>query len=183
MNMMTGHAWVGVYLNSGSYIHALKELALKDFWQFKVEFPTYQLANGSGTLKDAMAGSNDQAKLRAAWNAYASFKLRHLERPWKRVYVKIPEGALLLSSMCTFHFGARFPMVFRKETVPGNLWHMLMHMYFGSKLFRNPSADPEAGIVHNPAQETTIDIFSTDPDYDWLSPAQALALKAWGASV
>ena len=183
MNMMTGHAWVGVYLNSGSYIHALKQLALEEFWRFKVEFPTYQLADGSGTLKDKMYGSNDQAKLRAAWNAYASFKLRHLERPWKRVYVKIPEGALLLSSMCTFHFGARFPMVFRKKAVPGNLWHMRMHMYFGSKLFRNPSADPEAGIVHNPAQETTIDIFSTDPDYDWLSPAQALALKAWGASV
>ena len=84
MNMMTGHAWVGVYLNSGSYIHALKQLALEEFWRFKVEFPTYQLADGSGTLKDKMYGSNDQAKLRAAWNAYASFKLRHLERPWKR---------------------------------------------------------------------------------------------------
>jgi 1,2-phenylacetyl-CoA epoxidase catalytic subunit len=96
MNMMTGHAWVGVYLNSGSYTHALKQLALEEFWRFKVEFPTYQLADGSGTLKDKMYGSNDQAKLRAAWNAYASFKLRHLERPWKRVYVKIPEGALLL---------------------------------------------------------------------------------------
>jgi hypothetical protein len=53
-------------------------------------------------------------------------------------------------------------------------------MYFGSKLFRNPSADPQEGMIQNEAQESTIDIFSTDLDYDWLSPAQALARQAWG---
>jgi hypothetical protein len=47
-----------------------------------------------------------------------------LEQPWKRVYVEIPEGTLLLSSMCTFHFGARFPLVFSKKPVPINLFHM-----------------------------------------------------------
>ena len=53
-------------------------------------------------------------------------------------------------------------------------------MYFGSKLFRNPSADPQEGMIQNEAQESTVDIFSTDVDYDWLSPAQALARQAWG---
>ena len=220
LNLMEDHAWIGVYLNSGGYIRALKDLALAEFWRFKEEFSHYPRVDasgkapcsGNGTLRDAMLGTNDQAKLRAAWNAYASFKLRHLEQQWKRVYVEIPEGTLLLRSMCTFHFGARFPLVFSKKPVPINLFHMRLrrltcplaakpkawlyivldsnleskfflgrlHMYFGSKLFRNPSADPQEGMIQDEAQESTIDIFSTDLDYDWLSPAQALARQAWG---
>jgi hypothetical protein len=132
LNLMEDHAWIGVYLNSGGYIRALRDLALAEFPRFKEEFLHYPRVDasgkapcsGNGTLREAMQGTNDQAKLRAAWNAYASFKLRPLEQPWKRVYVEIPEGTLLLSSMCTFHFGARFPLVFSKKPVPTNLCHM-----------------------------------------------------------
>ncbi len=114
---------------------ALKDLALAEFWRFKEEFLNYprvdasgkELCRGNGTLREAMQGTNDQAKLWAAWNAYSLFKLRHLEQQWKRVYVEIPEGTLLLSSMCTFHFRARFPLVFSKKPVPTNLCHMRLH--------------------------------------------------------
>ena len=186
MNLMAGHAWVGVYLHSGSYLRALKELALTDFWRFKEEFELYpavdhsgKSAPGGGTMRDAMKGTNNQAKLRAAWNAYVAVKLPKEDQvPWKRVYVKIPEATLLLGSMCTYHFGARFPLIFSKKAVPDDLWHMRLHMYFGSKLFRCPSANPSSGISKNLAQESTIDIFSHEEQYDWLSPAQAWAIAA-----
>jgi hypothetical protein len=132
--MMLGHSWVGIYLNSGRYVGALKKLALDDFWRFKQEFAVYPCVDASGnavlggkTFKDTMPGDCDQAKLRAAWKAYADFKLRDLNLQWKRVYVRIPEGALLLSSMATFHFGSRFPLVFSRKVVPDDLWHMRMH--------------------------------------------------------
>ncbi len=118
-------------------------------------------------MRAAMQGSNNQAKLRAAWNAYVAVKLQQEDQvPWKRVYVKVPEATVLLSSMCTFHFGARFPLIFSKKAVPDDLWHMLLHMYFGSKLSRSPSANQSSGVSRNLAQESTIDIFSYDEEYD-----------------
>ena len=183
--VMGGHSWVGIHLNSGRYVGALKKLAEDDFWLFKQNFAVYPAVDDSGnaipggkTFKDTMPGDNDQAKLRAAWKAYADFKLKHLEKPWRRVYVRIPEGALVLSSMCTFHFGSRFPLVFSRKLVPEDLWHMRMHSYFGSKLMRNPGSCPAAGIVQNLAQESTVDIFLSLEDFDWLCPAQRFATEA-----
>jgi hypothetical protein len=69
-------------------------------------------------------------------------------------------------------------LIFSKKAVPYDLWHMRLHMYFGSKLFRCPSANPSSGISKNLAQESTIDIFSHEEQYDWLSPAQAWAIAA-----
>ena len=178
-------AWVGIFLKSGRYISALKKLAITDFWKFKQEFDVYPRVDadgkpvpGGGTFKDAMPGDCNRAKLRAAWKAYASFKLKHLNQPWRRVYVRIPEGALVLSSMATFHFGARFPLVFSAKEVPEDLWHMRMHSYFGPKTIRNPGSCPDAGIVQNQAQESTVDIFSGLEDFDWLCPAQRFASDA-----
>ena len=73
-------------------------------------------------------------------------------------------------------------MIFSKKAVPDDLWHMRLHMYFGSKLFRSPSANPSSGISKNLAQKSTIDIFSHEEQYDWLSPAsaQAWAIAACG---
>ncbi len=53
-------------------------------------------------------------------------------------------------------------------------------MYFGSNLFRSPSANPSSGISKNLAQKSTINIFSHEEQYDWLSPAQAWAIAACG---
>ena len=183
--VMGGHSWVGIFLKSGRYMSALKKLAVDDFWIFKQEFDVYPRVDadgkpvpGGGTFKDAMPGDCNRAKLRAAWKAYADFKLKHLNQPWRRVYVRIPEGALVLSSMCTFHFGSRFPLVFSAKEVPEDLWHMRMHSYFGPKIIRNPGSCPDAGIVQNQAQESTVDIFSGLEDFDWLCPAQRFAIEA-----
>jgi hypothetical protein len=67
-------------------------------------------------------------------------------------------------------------LIFSKKAVPDDLWHMRLHMYFGSKLFRSPLANPSSGISKNLAQKSTIDIFSHEEQYDWLSPASA---QAW----
>ena len=183
--MMGGHAWVGIFLKSGRYMGALKTLAINDFWRFKQEFDVYPAVDAQGkpvqggrTFKAAMPGDSNQAKLRAAWKAYANFKLMDFDTPWKRVYVKIPEGALVLSSMTTYHFGTRFPLVFSTKEVPDDLWHMRMHSYFGPKLIQNPGSCPDAGIVQNLAQESTVDIFSGLEDFDWLCPAQRFASDA-----
>lgn len=186
LNMMASHAWVGLYLNSGRYVSALKELAISDFFRFKTEFDTYpavdasgQAAPGGKTLRDEMEGSNNQSKLRAAWRAYVAVKLKKEDQlPWKRVYARVPEASFFFSSMCSFHFGARFPLIFSQKAVPDNLLHLRIHMYFGSKLFRCPSEDLSAGIDANPAQDSTVDIFSTDEANDWLSPAQQWAEAA-----
>jgi hypothetical protein len=39
-------------------------------------------------------------------------------------------------------------------------------------------ANPSSGISKYLAQESTIDIFSHEGEYDWLSPAQAFAIAA-----
>ncbi len=94
------------------------------------------------------------------------------------MYVRIPEGALGLGSMNTFHLGARFPLVFSGKVVPADLFQMRMHGYFGPKLIRNPSSPPDSDLVENLAQESTVDIFSGKADLDWLSPAQRFAIDA-----
>ena len=71
-------------------------------------------------------------------------------------------------------------MIFSKKAVPYDLWHMRLHMFFVSKLLRvcvcvfcSPSANPSSGISKNLAQESTINIFSHEEQYDWLLHAQA----------
>ncbi len=51
-------------------------------------------------------------------------------------------------------------------------------MYFGPKLFWSPSANPSSGMSKNLAQESTIDIFSHEEQYDLLLRAQAWAIAA-----
>ncbi len=74
-------------------------------------------------------------------------------------------------------------MILKKKAVPDDLWYMRLHIFFVSKLlcvcvFCSPSANPSSGISKNLAQESTINIFSHEEQYDWLLPAQALAIAA-----
>lgn len=63
LNMMPGKAYLGVYLNSGGCMHALKLLIKKDHEAFQAEFATASVDSGdSGSplrLVDAMQGRSD----------------------------------------------------------------------------------------------------------------------------
>ena len=62
-NMMPGKAYVGVHLNSGGCIHALKRLIKENY----AKFCAYFLSSG---LAGSMNGRSDEEKLDMAWGVY-----------------------------------------------------------------------------------------------------------------
>jgi len=139
LNMMPGKAYLGVYLNSGGCIHALKLLIEKDYAAFEAEFAGAYSVEGRRQperLVEAMQGRSDQEKLDMAWGLYARQKLAEqgFDRDWERVYLELDEFEMVLGSMSVFHFGARYPCFSRQEPIPRDWWHLRLHLYVGNKL-------------------------------------------------
>ena len=108
LNMMPGMAYVGVHLNSGGCIHALKNLVRRDYKEFSQQFELAVTVDGR-RLQDAMKGRSYQEKLDTAWELYACEELAKLgfTKTFKRVYVELEEFEMFLGSMAVFHFVLR----------------------------------------------------------------------------
>jgi len=120
LNMMPqGYAYVGVHLNSGGCIHALKNLIRKDYKEFCQQFGTAMTDDGR-RLQDAMKGQSYQDKLDMAWELYAVEKLAEggFTEKFQRVYFELEEFEMFLGSMAVFHFGARYPCFCGQEPIP-----------------------------------------------------------------
>ncbi len=180
LNMMPGKAYLGVYLNSGGAIHALKLLIDKDYAAFKSEFAeastasVYSLGPGPGRpqrLVEAMQGRSDQEKLDMAWGLYARRKLTEqgFESLWERAYLELDEFEMVLASMALCHFGAQYPCFSRQEPIPSDWWHLRLHLYVGNKLVRSnqvvlvDAVEREMkkhNVVEEPVASTTINLFN-----------------------
>ena len=167
-NMMPGKAYVGVHLNSGGCIHALKRLIDKDYARFCVEFEVSGLA-------DEMNGRSDEEKLDMAWGEYARRELAKLyfDKPWERVYLELDEFEMFLGSFSVFHFGSRYPCFSRVAPIPRDWWHLRLHLYIGNKLIRAEKiVDTEKEtaklvrdhvVVTEPVANNTIDLANPPP--------------------
>jgi len=175
LNMMPGKAYLGVYLNSGGCMHALKLLIKKDHEAFQAEFATASVDSGdSGSplrLVDAMQGRSDQEKLDMAWGLYARQKLAEQGfcSVWERVYLELDEFEMVLGSMAVYHFGARYPCFSRQEPIPRDWWHLRLHLYVGNRLVlpqHAVSADAlrkeikKHTVVEDPVASTTINLLN-----------------------
>jgi hypothetical protein len=144
LNMMPGKAYVGVHLNSGGCIHALKGLIEEDYDRFCDEF------RASG-LADSMGRGTYEEKLDTAWGVYARKKLADMgfNQDWERAYLELDEFEMFLGSMSVFHFGSRYPCFSRPEPIPLDWWHLRLHMYVGNKFLRaDRIVDPEKAYLN-----------------------------------
>ena len=167
-NMMPGKAYVGVHLNSGGCIHALKRLIDRDYARFCTEFEASGLA-------DEMNGRSDEEKLDMAWGEYARRELAKLyfDKPWERVYLELDEFEMFLGSFSVFHFGSRYPCFSQVEPIPRDWWHLRLHLYIGNKLIRAEKiVDTEKEtaklvrdhvVVTEPVANNTIDLANPPP--------------------
>ena len=183
LNMMRGYAYVGVHLNSGGCIHALKKLITEDYKTFCQQFECAKTADGQ-RLQDAMKGRSYQEKLDQAWGLYARGKLAKFgfAEKFKRVYVELEEFEMFLGSMAVFHFGARYPCFSRQEPIPLDWWHLRLHLYIGSRLVRVEDAVANSqdfskaarrkNVVDDAVADHTIDLF--DPPALWRGLLAAL---------
>ena len=173
---MPGMAYVGVHLNSGGCIHALKNLVRRDYKEFGRQFERAVTVDGR-RLQDAMKGRSYQEKLDTAWELYACEELAKLgfTKTFKRVYVELEEFEMFLGSMAVFHFGARYPCFCGQEPIPLDWWHLRLHLYIGSRLVlvEDAIADGEAfkkdarhkNVTEDDIAQHTIDLF--DPPAQW----------------
>ena len=156
LNMMPqGYAYVGVHLNSGGCIHALKNLIRKDYKEFCQQFGTAMTDDGR-RLQDAMKGQSYQEKLDMAWELYAVEKLAEggFTEKFQRVYFELEEFEMFLGSMAVFHFGARYPCFCGQEPIPLDWWHLRLHLYIGSRLVRVEEAVADGKkFLHEAAKE------------------------------
>ena len=176
LNMMPGMAYVGVHLNSGGCIHALKHLVRRDYTEFCRQFAAAMTVDDR-LLQDAMKGRSYQEKLDMAWELYACEELAKLgfTEKFKRAYVELQEFEMFLGSMAVFHFGARYPCFCGQEPIPLDWWHLRLHLYIGSRLVRveDAIADSEAfmkaayrkNVTEDDIAQHTIDLF--DPPAQW----------------
>ena len=135
LNMMPGFAYLGVHLNSGGCIHALKNLVRRDYKEFCQQFALAKAVDGQ-QLSDAMKGRSYQENLDMAWELYACGELakQGFTKKFQRAYVELEEFEMLLGSMAVYHFGARYPCFCGREPIPLNWWHVRLHIYIGNKL-------------------------------------------------
>jgi hypothetical protein len=176
LNMMPGKAYVGVHLNSGGCIHALKRLIERDYAKFCDDFKE------SG-LEQTMKGRSYEEKLDMAWGVYARRELTKegFDKEWERVYLELDEFEMFLGSMSVFHFGSRYPCFSRDEPIPLDWWHLRLHMYVGNKLL---PADKilDTGkdtakkvlnhvVVEEPVADNTIDLVNPPAPWRGLSAA------------
>ena len=159
INFMLGPAWLGIYLNSGGSVHALKLLEEKEYKMFCEQLPLVPSAeHPQKKLIDEMQGQLAQ-KTAIAWRLYAGAKLKALGfgDQWERKYLELEEFHLFLGSFSVFHFGTRFPLRFRpqSESVPRDLWHLRGHLYVARRRVTDPSgrhhfnfAEPELSTVN-----------------------------------
>ena len=176
LNMMPGMAYLGVHLNSGGCIHALKNLVRQDYMEFCRQFEVARTVDGK-LLHSAMKGRSHQDNLDMAWELYACEKLADLgfTEKFKRVYVELEEFEMFLGSMAVFHFGARYPCFCGLDPIPLDWWHVRLHLYIGNRLVRVEDAvadDKEflqtakkKNVVEDPVAQNTIDLF--DPPAQW----------------
>ena len=167
-NMMPGKAYVGVHLNSGGCIHALKRLIKEKYNKFCAYFKSSGLAG-------RMKGRSDEEKLDMAWGEYARKELakRGFDKPWERVYLELDEFEMFLGSFSVFHFGSRYPCFSRVAPIPRDWWHLRLHLYIGNKLIRAEKiVDTEKEtaklvrdhvVVTEPVANNTIDLANPPP--------------------
>ena len=167
-NMMPGKAYVGVHLNSGGCIHALKRLIKENYAKFCAYFQSSGLAG-------RMKGRTDEEKLDMAWGVYARRELAKLgfNKPWERVYLELDEFEMFLGSFSVFHFGSRYPCFSRVAPIPRDWWHLRLHLYIGNKLIRAEKiVDTEKEtaklvrdhvVVTEPVANNTIDLANPPP--------------------
>jgi hypothetical protein len=179
--MMRGKAYVGVYLNSGGCINALKKLVSTDYTTFEAQFRT-AVTDDSKLLQECMKGGTYEENLAMAWDAYAEAKLKELgfaER-FKRVYIELDEFEMFLGSMSVFHFGARYPCFVPLEDMPPGAWHLRWHLYTGNMLVRVDEAFEESTeflkaakgkvFTDEPVEKNTIDLFTLPDHHRGLRP-------------
>jgi hypothetical protein len=176
LNMMPGFAYLGVHLNSGGCIHALKNLVRRDYKEFCQQFASAKAVDGQ-QLSDAMKGRSYQENLDMAWELYAYGELakQGFTKKFQRAYVELEEFEMLLGSMAVYHFGARYPCFCGREPIPLNWWHVRLHIYIGNKLVPVEDAistDKEflksvknKNVASDPIEKHTIDPF--DPPAGW----------------
>ena len=176
LNMMPGFAYLGVHLNSGGCIHALKNLVRRDYKEFCQQFASAKAVDGQ-QLSDAMKGRSYQENLDMAWELYAYGELakQGFTKKFQRAYVELEEFEMLLGSMAVYHFGARYPCFCGREPIPLNWWHVRLHIYIGNKLVPVEDAvstDKEflksvknKNVASDPIEKHTIDPF--DPPARW----------------
>ena len=176
LNMMPGFAYLGVHLNSGGCIHALKNLVRRDYQEFCQQFASAKAVDGQ-QLSDAMKGRSYQENLDMAWELYAYGELakQGFTKKFQRAYVELEEFEMLLGSMAVYHFGARYPCFCGREPIPLNWWHVRLHIYIGNKLVPVEDAistDEEflksvknKNVASDPIEKHTIDPF--DPPVGW----------------
>jgi len=192
LNMMPGKAYLGVYLNSGGAIHALKLLIEKDYAAFGAEFAEASTASvdsgGPGRrLVGAMQGRSYQEKLDMAWGLYARRKLTVLGfcSIWERAYLELDEFEMVLASMAVCHFGAQYPCFSRQEPIPSDWWHLRLHLYVGNKLvLPNQVVLVDAvekelknhNVVEEPVASSTINLLKPPPHLRGLLAALPLLM-------
>ena len=176
LNMMPGFAYLGVHLNSGGCIHALKNLVRRDYQEFCQQFASAKAVDGQ-QLSDAMKGRSYQENLDMAWELYAYGELakQGFTKKFQRAYVELEDFEMLLGSMAVYHFGARYPCFCGREPIPLNWWHVRLHIYIGNKLVPVEDAistDEEflksvknKNVASDPIEKHTIDPF--DPPARW----------------
>ena len=176
LNMMPGKAYVGVHLNSGGCIHAIKRLIERDYTTFCSEF------EASGLAED-MKGRSFEEKLDMAWEEYACGELAKegFDKDWERVYLELDEFEMFLGSMSVFHFGSRYPCFSRAEPIPLDWWHLRLHIYVGNKLIRAEkildTGEETAKLVRNhvvvtePVAMNTIDLVNPPPLWRGVLPS------------
>jgi len=173
--MMQGKAYVGVYLNSGGCINALKKLVRADHEAFEAQFKVAVTDDGQ-LLRTCMKGETYDENLAMAWDAYAETKLKELgfAESFKRVYIELDEFEMFVGSMSVFHFGARYPCLTPLEDMPPGAWHLRWHLYTGNMLVRVNEAFEESRefleaskgkvVTDEPVYMNTIDLFRL-PDH------------------
>jgi hypothetical protein len=137
LNMMRGKAYVGVYLNSGGCINALKKMRIKDYEEFKSQFAKAKTRDGR-MLSDVMKGRTNDENLDMAWDEYAQNRLRELgfANKFERAYIELDEFEMFLGSMSVYHFGARYPCLVPLESINADSWHLRLHLYIGNMQVR-----------------------------------------------
>jgi hypothetical protein len=165
VNLMAGKNHVGVMLNSGGCVHALKELVDKDFDRFEEEF--------DAELCGKMKGEDREEKLERAWSHYAKWKLgeKGCAKVWRRVYLELGEFDLMLASYSVVHYGSRFPLFFKDDAlrrpVPSYWYNLRLHLYSQQKWVLGKDSNVSDGGHDHPVETQTIDLADPIPDYEY----------------
>ena len=185
LNMMPGFAYLGVHLNSGGCIHALKNLIRRDYKEFCQQFVSAKAVDGR-LLSDAMKGRSYQENLDMAWELYACDELakQGFTKKFQRAYIELGEFEMFLGSMAVFHFGARYPCFCGQEPIPLDWWHLRLHLYIGSQLVRVEDAIADdrnflkdaknKNVIDDPIAKHTIDLINPPAQYRGLLAAHPL---------